>query len=145
MESPGRRFILDSIEEAKKIVDSAYKYSRDEWVNFAENLLSIPSWQSVIKYLLLPPKFQEFSEGTQGSDQTIRQTAFAETAGPKNTRGCASRGLHGTNPEVDQWESSSRPQKIHQCYKYEDNTFHWSLNSSVYCSTLTIINMLLFL
>ncbi|XP_051766617.1 eosinophil peroxidase isoform X1 [Ctenopharyngodon idella] len=29
-ESPGRRFILDSIEEAKKIVDAAYKYSRDE-------------------------------------------------------------------------------------------------------------------
>ncbi|XP_026075237.1 myeloperoxidase-like [Carassius auratus] len=29
-ESPGRPFILDSIEEAKKIVDAAYKYSRDE-------------------------------------------------------------------------------------------------------------------
>ncbi|XP_039531388.1 eosinophil peroxidase-like isoform X3 [Pimephales promelas] len=29
-ESPGRRFILDSIEEAKQIVDAAYKYSRDE-------------------------------------------------------------------------------------------------------------------
>ncbi|XP_051540924.1 eosinophil peroxidase-like isoform X1 [Myxocyprinus asiaticus] len=29
-ESPGRQFILDSIEEAKKIVDAAYKYSRDE-------------------------------------------------------------------------------------------------------------------
>jgi len=33
-ESPGRRFILDSIEEAKQIVDAAYKYSRDEWVKF---------------------------------------------------------------------------------------------------------------
>ncbi|KAK7120308.1 hypothetical protein R3I94_020344 [Phoxinus phoxinus] len=29
-ESTGRHFILDSIEEAKKIVDAAYKYSRDE-------------------------------------------------------------------------------------------------------------------
>ncbi|XP_057177526.1 eosinophil peroxidase isoform X2 [Triplophysa rosa] len=29
-ESLGRRFILESIEEAKRIVDSAYKYSRDE-------------------------------------------------------------------------------------------------------------------
>ncbi|XP_067289715.1 eosinophil peroxidase-like [Pseudorasbora parva] len=29
-ESPGRRFIRDSFEEAKKIVDAAYKYSRDE-------------------------------------------------------------------------------------------------------------------
>ncbi|XP_051972695.1 eosinophil peroxidase-like isoform X1 [Xyrauchen texanus] len=29
-ESPGRQFILDSVEEAKKIVDAAYKYSRDE-------------------------------------------------------------------------------------------------------------------
>ncbi|XP_050977087.1 eosinophil peroxidase isoform X3 [Labeo rohita] len=29
-ESPGRCFILESVEEAKKIVDAAYKYSRDE-------------------------------------------------------------------------------------------------------------------
>ncbi len=38
-ESPGRPFILDSIEEAKKIVDAAYKYSRDEWVTFCKGNL----------------------------------------------------------------------------------------------------------
>ena len=29
-ESPGRPFILEAIEEAKQIVDEAYKYSREE-------------------------------------------------------------------------------------------------------------------
>lgn len=30
----GSPFLLRSFEEAKKIVDDAYKYSREEWVHF---------------------------------------------------------------------------------------------------------------
>ncbi|XP_065146252.1 myeloperoxidase-like [Paramisgurnus dabryanus] len=88
-ESAGRRFILESFEEAKKIVDSAYKFSRDESLARVRKDVIKPS----DKLRLLKQPARKTREAVRAADymaQTLRLIA-------EKTHHAHKRSINATN------------------------------------------------